>query len=283
MCSVKRTGNLFNKVLINMITMFVNINSICSEMPRMKNTKRKQPSGPRYPQATYMMDDTSDLPDKINSNSHEIIQDLLNELIDKIISISTKRKKLSPDSMIEENITKNVATELTKNNKECNIDEINLHDSNKENEINELTQQLHEKNKDTNQMSKNHNILEEAQENRKIVEKEVQKPLIYSETVASTSCPTHIKRGKPLSFYESYYVKINNKKLRCMNRGKGDGKKKTKMSSSYSQVPAPTSSSSGKQFVMKPPTPKKGSGSKAYTDEGKKASVSSFQAQRDYN
>ena len=62
---------------------------------------------------------------------------------------------------------------LTINNKECNIDEINLHDSNKENEVKELIQQLHEKNKDTNQMSRIHNILKEAQENKKIVEKEI--------------------------------------------------------------------------------------------------------------
>ena len=51
---------------------------------------------------------------------------------------------------------------LIENNKEYNVDEINLHDLNKENEISELTQQLHEKNKDTNQIVKIHNILKEA-------------------------------------------------------------------------------------------------------------------------
>ena len=147
------------------------------------------------------------------------------------------------------------------------------------NEISELTQQLHDKNKDTNQIVKIHNILKEAQENKKIVEKEVQKSIIYSETVASTSCPTHIKGGKPLSFYESYYAKINSEKLRSVNRGKGVGRKKIKIDSSYSQVPAPASSG-GKKFMTKPPTPKK-HGSKSYTDEGKKASVLSIQAQRD--
>ena len=240
-------------------------------MARTKNTKRKQPSGPRYPQATYRMVDTCDLPDKIISNSHEIIQELLIELINRTINMSTNSIELSPESMTEENRTEKVVTGLTINNKECNIDEINLHDSNKENEVKELIQQSHEKNKDTNQMSRIHNILKEVQENRKIAEKEIEKPTIYSETVASTSRPTHIKGGKPLSFYESYYAKINSKKLRSMNRGKGIGKKKIKISSSHSQVSAKASSSGDKHFVTKLPTPKKhtGSGSKSYTSEGK--------------
>ena len=245
-------------------------------MARMKKIKRKLPTEVRYPQATYRTDNTSDLSNRINSNSHEIIQDLLNGLIDKITSMSTNSIELSQNSMTEENIGNGV-TELTINNKECNHDEINLHDSNKENEVNELTQ-LHEENKDTNQILKIHNILKEVQENKKIVEKEVQKSTIYSETVASTSHPIPIKGGKPLSFYESYYTKINNEKLRSVNRGKGIGKKKIKISSSYRQIPAPTSG--GKQFTTKPPTPKK-HGSKSYTQEGKKASVSSIQAQRD--
>ena len=107
--------------------------------------------------------------------------------------------------------------------------------------------------------------------------------MIYSEMVASTSCPIHIKGGKPLSFYESYYAKINSEKLRSVNRGKGVGKKKIKIGYSYRQVPAPASSGGGKQFTMKPQTPKKhrDSESKSYTNEGKKASVSSIQAQRD--
>ena len=80
MCWVKRTGNLSNKILINMITKFVIINSICSEIARMKNTKRKQTSEVRYPEATYGIVDTSNLPNKMISNLHEIIQNLLNEL-----------------------------------------------------------------------------------------------------------------------------------------------------------------------------------------------------------
>ena len=242
-------------------------------MARMKNTKRKPPTEVRYPQATYRIDNTSDLS---NFNSHEIIQDLLNGLIDKITSMSTNSIELSQNSMAEENIGNDVM-ELTINNKECNNDEINLHDSNKENEVNELTQ-LHEENEDTNQISRIHNILKEAQENKKIVEKEVKKSMIYSETVASTSHQIHIKGGKPLSFYESYYVKINNEKLRSVNRGKGIGKKNIKLNSSYRQIPAPTSG--GKHFTMKPPTPKKHE-SKSYTQEGRKASVSLIQAQQD--
>ena len=52
---------------------------------------------------------------KINSNSHEIIQDLLNGLIDKITSMSTNSKELSRNSMTEENIGNDVM-ELTINN-----------------------------------------------------------------------------------------------------------------------------------------------------------------------
>ena len=243
-------------------------------MARMKNTKRRQPTQVRYPQATYRIDNTNKISNRINSNLHEIIPDLLNGLIDKITSMSTNSKELSQNSMTEENIGNDV-TELTINIKECNNDEINLHDSNKENKVNELTQ-LHEENKDTNQISRIHNILKEAQENKMIVENEVQKSTIYSEMVASTSHPIHIKGGKPLSFYESYYAKINNEKLRSVNRGKGIGKKKIKLNSSYRQIPAPTSG--GKQVTTKPPTPKK-HGLKSYTQEGRKASVSSIQAQ----
>ena len=131
-------------------------------MARMKNTKRKQPSEVRYPEATYGIVDTSILPNKMIFNSYEIIQNLLNELIDRIISTSTNNIELSLDSMREEN----VMMRLTQNNKEYNIDEINLHDSNKENEVNELTQ-FHEENKDTNQILKIHNILKEAKKTKR--------------------------------------------------------------------------------------------------------------------
>ena len=61
------------------------------------------------------------------SNLHEIFQNLLNELIDRIISTSTNNIELSLDSMREEN----VMMRLTENNKEYNADETNLHDPNK--------------------------------------------------------------------------------------------------------------------------------------------------------
>ena len=63
-----------------------------------------------------------------------------------------------------------------------------------------------------------------------------------------------------------------------MNRGKGIEKKKIKLNSSYRQIPAQTSG--GKHFTTKPPTPKKHE-SKSYTQEGRNASVSSIQAQKD--
>ena len=108
------------------------------------------------------------------------------------------------------------------------------------------------------------------QENRKT---SLEKPKIYSETVASTGCPTKIKGGKPSSFYESYYAKTNSDSLRSTKRGKGIGQKKIKMNSSYSQVKGMLSGS-GKHFETKPPTPKK-----CYTSEGKTASVTSIRAQ----
>ena len=96
--------------------------------------------------------------------------------------------------------------------------------------------------------------------------------MIYSDTVASTSRPIHIKGGKPLSFYESYYAKINSEKLRSVNRGNGAGRKKIKIGPSYSQVPA-SASSGGKKFMTKPPASKEhgDSRSKSYTEEGNKS------------
>ena len=115
------------------------------------------------------------------------------------------------------------------------------------------------------------NHLKLIQENRKTL---VEKPIIYSETVASTGCPTKIKGGKPSSFYESYYAKSNSDSLRSIKRGKGIGKKKIKMNSSYSQVRRLVSV--GKHFQTKPPTPKK-----HYTTEGKIASVTSIKVQHE--
>ena len=62
--------------------------------------------------------------------------------------------------------------------------------------------------------------LELIQRNRKISLKESK---IYSETVASTGRPNKIKRGKPSSFYESYYAKTNSNNLRSTKRGQGIG------------------------------------------------------------
>ena len=65
---------------------------------------------------------------------------------------------------------------------------------------------------------------------------------------------------------------MNSNNLRSIKRGKGIGNKKIKMISSYSQVKG--SSSSGKHFETKPPTPKK-----CYMTEGKTVSVTSIRAQ----
>ena len=80
------------------------------------------------------------------------------------------------------------------------------YNANEEIKENKVTQEVHDNNKDTNQKQHIQNILREAQENKKIVDNEIQrklmKPSILVETVASTSHPIHIKRGKPLSFNE---------------------------------------------------------------------------------
>ena len=136
------------------------------------------------------------------------------------------------------------------------------------NEENEITAQMHGSDKLTNN-------LKIIQENRKTLIENVQKPIIYSITVASMGRPSKIKGGKPSSFYKSYYAKINSENLRSIKRGKGIGKKKIKINSSHSQVRDLVSGSSGgKHFETKPPTPKK-----HYTTEGKKASATSIKAQ----
>ena len=149
--------------------------------------------------------------------NNEFIRQLLHELIDNVISPSEIE-------MHEESIS---------NTENQNVESLDK-EANKENE---LTAPMHDNDKSTNHEIHIQNILKEAQENRKVLVKDIQKPIIYSETVASTGCPTQIKGRKPSSFYGSYYAKINNEKLRSMTRGKGIGKNKIKISSSYSQVP----------------------------------------------
>ena len=95
---------------------------------------------------------------------------------------------------------------------------------------------MHDSDKSNNRKIHIQNILKEAQKNRKTLVENDQIPIIYSEMIASTGRPTKIKGGKPSSFYESYYAKINNENLRSMKRGKGIGKKKIKINSSHSKV-----------------------------------------------
>ena len=216
----------------------------------MKNTKRKQP-GLRYPLAEYQNITNNKLVDSnLQRTNNEFIECLLHELIDNVL-------RLSENDMHEKNIsnTENQDVEL--------VDE----EANKENEITTL---MHGSDKLTNH-------LKIIQENRKTLIENVQKPIIYSEMVASTGCPTKIKGGKPSSFYESYYTKINSENLRSMKRGKCIGKKKIKINSSHSQVrDSMSAGSGGKQFQTKlPVTPKK-----RYTMEGRKASATSIKAQQ---
>ena len=178
---------------------------------------------------------------KINN---EFIECLLHELIDNVL-------KLSESNIHEKNIsnTENQDVEL--------VDK----EANKENEIAAL---MHGSDKSTNH-------LKIIQENRKTLVENVQKPIIYSEMVASTGHPTKIKGGKPSSFYKSYYAKINNENLRSMKRGKGMGKKKIKINSSHSQVRDSVSASSGgQQFQTKPPT------SSEVLQHGRLKSISNF-------
>ena len=238
-----------------------------SRMARMKNTKRNQP-GPRYPLAEYQkLTGNKSIDTNLYKTNNEFIKQLLHELIDNII-------KLSEIKMHEKTIS---------NTENQNVELLN-EDANKENE---LTTPMHDNDKSTNCEIRIQNILKEAQENRKILVKDIQKPIIYSETVASTSHPTQIKGGKPSSFYGSYYAKINNENLRSMKRGKGIGTKKIKINSSHSQVERTKSEDSevgtrseGKHFINKLPTPKTRDG-KRYTTEGRKAPVASIKAQKD--
>ena len=140
----------------------------------------------------------------------------MHELIDNVI-------KLSEINMHGKYISN------TENQNVESLDE----DANKENE---LTAPMHDNDKSTNHERRIQNILKEPQENRQTLVENIQTPIIYSEMVTSTGHPTQIKGGKPSSFYESYYTKINNGNLRSMKREKGIGTKKIKINSSHSQV-----------------------------------------------
>ena len=200
----KEQGTWFDIVIYNCNYLFN------SRMAQMKNTKRKQ-SGPRYPLAEYQKLTGNKSIDSTNlyKMNNEFIRQLLHELIANIISPSEIE-------MHEKTISN------TENQNVEPLDE----DANKENE---LTVPMHDNDKSTNCEIWIQNILKEAQENRKVLVEDIQKPIIYSEMVASTGHPTQIKGGKPFSFNGSYYAKINNEKLKSMKRGKGIGKKKIKI------------------------------------------------------
>ena len=240
-------------------------------MARTKKTQRKPTEGSRYPIARYEKLENDKCVDYTNLHvtNEEFIKEILNEIIDKIIETFDSVQK-SPGLMHEE---------ISRGNK--NIDWIE-EEANKENE---LTQKKHDSNKSTNCELHIQNILKEAQQNKNLVYNENQMELIRptiltSETVASTKWPMHVKKGNPLSFYQSYYAKANISNLRSTGQGKGIGRKKIKINSSYSQAPESAGSRGRKQFVMKPPTPKKSSESKSYMDERRKASATSVKAQQ---
>ena len=213
-------------------------------MAHTKNTKRTQPTV-RYPLAEYQKLTSNQFVDSnLPRTNSEFIQCLLHELIDSALRL------------VKNNTHDKSVTDTTNQDVEL-IDE----ETNKENYI--ITP-MHGNDKLTKH-------LKLMQENRK---KSVEKPIIYSEMVASTGCPTKIKGGKPSSFYESYYAKTNSDSLKNIKIGKGIGKKKIKMNSSYSQVRGLVSG--GKHFQTKLPTPKK-----HYTAEGKAASVTSIKAQHE--
>ena len=133
--------------------------SFNSKMARMKNTKRNQPR-PRYPLAKYQkITNTKLIDSNLQRINNEFIKGLLHELIDNVL-------KLPESNMHEKNIsnTENQDVELV--NKEAD----------KENEIMAL---MHSSDKLTNH-------LKIIQEDRKTLVENVQKPVIYSETVAST-------------------------------------------------------------------------------------------------
>ena len=210
-------------------------------MAHTKNTKRTE-HAVRYPLAEYQKLTNNQFVDSnLPRTNSEFIQCLLHELIDSALRLI---KNNTHDKIVED--TANQDLELIEK------------ETNKENYI---TAPIHGNDK----LAKHLKLI---QENKKT---SVNKPIIYSETVASTGHPTKIKGGKPSSFYESYYAKMNSDNLRSIKRGKGIGKKKIKMISSYSLVKG--SSSSGKHFQTKPTTPKK-----CYTTEGKTASVTSYQS-----
>ena len=123
----------------------------------------------------------------LQRTNSEFIQYLLHELIDNALRFVENNRH-------EKNIsnTENQDVELIE--EEANKENAPMHGSDK------LT-----------------NHLKLIQENRKTL---VEKPIIYSKTVASTGHPTKIKGGKPSSFYESYYAKTNSDSLRSMKKEK---------------------------------------------------------------
>ena len=212
-------------------------------MARTKNTKRSNPTT-RYPLAEFKeFTNHQSVDSNIPKTNKEFIHCLLNDLIDNVLKLN---KNDTHDKSIDD--TNNQDLEFI----DVGIDKENC-----------LTSPMH----DNDKLTKH---LQLIQENKKFKESK-----IYSETVASTGRPNKIKGGKPASFYESYYAKTNSNNLRSTKRGQGIGRKKIKITSSHSQVMGMVRGT-GKQFITKPPTPKK-----RYTSEGRTASATSIRAQQE--
>ena len=128
-----------------------------------KNTARGWPSASRYPLAEYTKVEIGKSIDYTNlhGTNKEFIEQLLHELIDKIISTSNNTKQSSSLTEIHEITTSNAG------NKNVELSEEN---ANKENE---LTQYMHDSNKTIDSEVHIQNIFKKVQENKKKVEKEV--------------------------------------------------------------------------------------------------------------
>ena len=160
--------------------------------------KKSEPTV-RYPLAEFQKLTNNQCVDaNLPKTNNEFNQCLLHELIDSALRL------------IENDTHGKNVDDTTNQNVEL-IDE----GTNKENYI---TTPMHGNDKLTKH-------LKLIQGNRKT---SVEKPIIYSEMVASTGRPTKIKGGKPSSFYDSYYTKMNSDSLRSIKRGKGIGQKKIK-------------------------------------------------------
>ena len=208
------------------------------KMARTKNTKRSNPTM-RYPLAEFQeFTNHQSVDSNVPKTNKEFIHCLLNDLIDNILKLN---KNDTHDT----------------NNQDLEFIDVGI------DKENYLTSPMH----DNDKLTKH---LQLIQEHKKFKESK-----IYSEMVDSTGRPNKIKGGKPTSFYESYYAKTNSNNLRSTKRGQGIGRKKIKITSSHSQVMGMVKGTE-KQFVMKPPTPKK-----RYTGEGKRASATSIWAQQE--